>query len=48
MVSGDTSGEPSAMAGLCSTGLPLERLMPILSAILVTGQIPMSLISCTK
>lgn len=48
MVSGDVSCTPSVIDGTCCNGLPSARSMPIFWAIFTAGQIPISLISCTK
>ncbi len=47
MVSGDISWVPRAMDGTCGILSPSARSTPIFFAIVVTGQMPMSLIIWT-
>lgn len=47
IVRGDTSWVPRAIEGRCCSLPPSARPTPIFAAISVTGQTPMSLISCT-
>ncbi len=47
IVSGDISCVPSAMEGAWSILRPSARATPIFLAMSMTGQMPMSLISCT-
>ncbi len=48
IVSGETSWVPSAMEGPWPKSLPSERSMPIFFDSSMTGQVPISLIICTK